>query len=309
MGDPVSLFSSHIVHPIHTISQGRRATTEDVRLWVNTTTLSLSAEANIINANVLYDAMKEVTLETLHLDMPALPRAKRARGCVSTAAITEDEIKAFYVDLYISVMETGSRVLTQRYSNQDLEIVDLVRCTLEEENMAHEDLARLVRFYDGDVHLDNLRFKRNMWFEMCRQENASPTVDILRKKLVDEDALKWMIPNMQSLCVTYVCPPMSTCEAERSFSMLREIHTYLRSSQTQQRLNNCAILSAHRDIVSTMEFGALIEEFVDKTIQRKDIFGLPSLVWVYNFFTIFVLPNYCDMLITKLSTQYCLIKN
>ena len=146
--------------------------------------------------------------------MPALPRAKRARGCVSTAAITEEQIKAFYVDLYISVMETGSKVLTQRYSKQDLEIVDLVHCTLEEENMAHEDLTRLVRFYDGDVHLDNLRFERNMWFERCRQENASPTVDILRKKLVDEDALKWMIPNMHSLCVTYVCLPVSTCEAK-----------------------------------------------------------------------------------------------
>ena len=87
-----------------------------------------------------------------------------------------------------------------------------------------------------------------------------------------------MIPNMHSLCVTYVCLPVSTCEAERSFSMLRRIHTYLRSSQTQQRLNHCAILSAHRDIVRTMELGDLIEEFVDKTIQRKNIFGPPSLV-------------------------------
>ena len=158
-----------IVHPIHTMCQGWRVTTGDVRQWVNTTTLSLSADANMINANLLYDAMKKVTLETLHLDMPALPRAKRARACVSTAAITDKHIKAFYVDLYISVMETGSRVLTQRYSKQDLEVVDMVRCTLEEEHMAHEDSTRLVGFYDGDVHHDNLRFERNVWFERCRQ--------------------------------------------------------------------------------------------------------------------------------------------
>ena len=104
-----------IVHPIYTMCQGRRVTTVDVRRWVNTTTLSLSAEANMINANLLYDAMRKVTLETLHLEIPALPRAKRARACVSTAAITEEHIKAIYVELYISVMETGSRVLTQRY--------------------------------------------------------------------------------------------------------------------------------------------------------------------------------------------------
>ena len=32
-------------------------------------------------------------------------------------------------------METGSRTLTERYSKQDLDIVELIRCTLEEENM------------------------------------------------------------------------------------------------------------------------------------------------------------------------------
>ena len=127
-------------------------------------------------------------------------------------------------------METSSRALTERYSKQNLDIVKLIRCTLEEKKMTDVDLTRLVLFYD--VHLDNLCFERNMWFERCRQENASMTVDILRRKLVDEDASKWMISNMHSLCVIYLCLPVSTCEAERSFSMLRRIHTYLQSSQT-----------------------------------------------------------------------------
>ena len=115
-----------------------------------------------------------------------------------------------------------------------------------------------------------------MWFERCRQENASTTVEILRRKLVDENALKWMIPNMHSLCVIYLCLPVSTCEAEQSFIMLSRIHTYLRSNQTQQRLNDCAILSAHRDIVRTMELDSLTDEFVDRTVQIKNIFG-PAL--------------------------------
>ena len=65
--------------------------------------------------------------------MPALPRAKRARGCIPAGSITEEKIKAFYVGLYISVMKTASKALNERYSRQDLDIVDLVRCALEEE--------------------------------------------------------------------------------------------------------------------------------------------------------------------------------
>ena len=37
-----------VVHPIHTMCQGQRVTTGDVRRWVNTTTLSPSANANMI---------------------------------------------------------------------------------------------------------------------------------------------------------------------------------------------------------------------------------------------------------------------
>ena len=75
-------------------------------------------------------------------------------------------------------METGSRALTERYSKQNLDIVELIRCILEEEKITVVDLTRLIFFYDGDVHLDNLRFERNMCFKRCRLENASTTVDI-----------------------------------------------------------------------------------------------------------------------------------
>ena len=53
-----------------------------------------------------------------------------------------------------------------------------------------------------------------------------------------------------------------------------------------------------------MEFGALIEEFVVKTVQRKNIFGLPSLVRVYEFFTIFGLLNHCVYQIALSMTCY-----
>ena len=112
-----------------------------------------------------------------------------------------------------------------------------------------------------------------MWFEWCRQEDTQATISTLRKNLVDEDVLKLMIPNMHILCVTYVCLPVTTCEAERSFSMLRRINTYLRNSQTQQRKNHCAVLSAHKDIVRTLEVDTIMDEFVDKTVKRKNILG------------------------------------
>ena len=99
------------------------------------------------------------------------------------------------------------------------------------------------------------------------------TIATLREKLVEENALKIMIPNMHMLCVIYVCLPVTTCEAERSFSMLRRIHTFMRNSQSQERLNHCSILAIHRELTHSMEIDPLIEEFIDSTAQRRNKFG------------------------------------
>ena len=59
--------------------QSRKATTGDVKDWVNSIALSLSAEeGNLANAESLYDFVKLSALDTLQLDLPALPRANRA---------------------------------------------------------------------------------------------------------------------------------------------------------------------------------------------------------------------------------------
>ena len=39
--------------------------------------------------------------------------------------------------------------------------------------------------------------------------------------------------------------PVLTCTAERSFSSLRRLKSYLRSTMTQQRLNHIAVISCH----------------------------------------------------------------
>ena len=41
--------------------------------------------------------------------------------------------------------------------------------------------------------------------------------------------------------------PVTSCECERTISVLRRLKTYLRSSMTQERLNGLAMMSIHRN--------------------------------------------------------------
>ena len=65
--------------------------------------------------------------------------------------------------------------------------------------------------------------------------------DILNKVPIAKD----MFSEVDTLLRLYFTVPITTCTAERSFSCLRRIKTYLRSTMTEQRLNNVIILHAY----------------------------------------------------------------
>ena len=67
------------------------------------------------------------------------------------------------------------------------------------------------------------------------------------KQLRENREILDMAPNFISALKTYLVLPSSTCEAERSFSTLRRLKTYLPSTITQQRLNHLTVLTTHRD--------------------------------------------------------------
>ena len=67
--------------------------------------------------------------------------------------------------------------------------------------------------------------------------------------------------------------PCSSAEAERSFSGLRRLKTYLRSSMAQARLNHLAVLHVHQDMTDGIDVDAIAKDFVAKCDSRKVTFG------------------------------------
>ena len=54
---------------------------------------------------------------------------------------------------------------------------------------------------------------------------------------------------------------MNVAASERSFSKLKLIETYLRSSKSQERLNNLAILSIEKELLEKIDADTLINDF------------------------------------------------
>ncbi|KAL6541603.1 hypothetical protein OROGR_011089 [Orobanche gracilis] len=66
--------------------------------------------------------------------------------------------------------------------------------------------------------------------------------------------------------------PVTVASAERSFSKLKLIKSYLRSTMSQDRLSGLAILSIERDLVKKVDYKSLIGDFASK----KDTPSVPT---------------------------------
>ena len=65
-----------------------------------------------------------------------------------------------------------------------------------------------------------------------------------------------LFPNIRKMLIHMMVLPVTSCEAERSFSTLRRLKTYLRTTMSQERLNGLALLNVYNSttyIPSTMK--------------------------------------------------------
>ncbi|XP_042400828.1 zinc finger MYM-type protein 1-like [Zingiber officinale] len=62
--------------------------------------------------------------------------------------------------------------------------------------------------------------------------------------------------------------PVTVASAERSFSKLKLIKTYLRSTMSQERLNGLAMLSIEKKVVEKVDYANLINTFASRTARR-----------------------------------------
>lgn len=80
--------------------------------------------------------------------------------------------------------------------------------------------------------------------------------------------LQELYPNVWIAFRILLTIPVTVASGERSFSKLKLIKTYLRSTISQSRLTNLATLSIENEIAENMDFERLIKEFADVKARK-----------------------------------------
>ena len=136
-------------------------------------------------------------------------------------------------------------------------------------------LEMKIKHYREDINAPRLKLHRDMFLDKAAADNEvledfQSIVAFLSKNATFRN----IITEVSSLVRIILTLPVSSCSAERSFSGLRRLKTYLRSRMTQERLNAIALMNTHKDILSCLDIDNLVDNFISKSSVRKNTFML-----------------------------------
>ena len=190
--------------------------------------------------------------------MSDLAQSKEERPRVCSRQLNRDNTPAESVSEYwkrtvaIPFLDTVCSELKSRFS---------------QETVAHYELCALIpsvittKSSDEIADLDDvLRRKWNhllplpssfeselfRWKNYCKERDVKETS---ATSLLAKYADSIFFPNTRELLKILAVLPIGSTEAERSFSCVRRIHTWLRSTMTTQRLSDLACIAMHNNFI------------------------------------------------------------
>ncbi|XP_015376819.1 PREDICTED: 52 kDa repressor of the inhibitor of the protein kinase-like [Diuraphis noxia] len=132
---------------------------------------------------------------------------------------------------------------------------------------SHDKILNAAKTYEADLphSIEALRGELNLWkqFWKNKPEKADSSMEAFKYAS--------MFPNIKCLLTILSVISITTASAERSFSSLKRIKTYLRSTMSQERLNGLAMLHINKDI--QVKPGEVLDVFAKKH-KRKLQFDL-----------------------------------
>lgn len=154
-----------------------------------------------------------------------------------------------------------------------LNTIDMLTGEIDKETL----LAKCEQFatqYEGDIEngmalMQDIQDCR-MLFGNRKNDNNDLTVPETPQRLLRE-IIKYgrdMFPNLRTAIHILLTIPVSVAGCERSFSKLKLIKNYLRSTMNQDRLSNLALLSIERHKFNLVQFDDVIRDFANSKARK-----------------------------------------
>lgn len=246
-------------------------------------TTHLKSLRNESSFNRFYDAVYQ---ESKNLtEEPCLPRQRKTPKRYDQGGQSHQYEcpKAKYRHAYFETIELAAGEIEKRFAHKDMSTIKEIEEILVKagNGEAIDTLSPVIQSYFGnDIDLDRFKVQLTLVKDMIKTANAEtvPVTKVTNVRTIASamnasDIYKTMLSEVDKVLKIYFTFPVTTATAERSFSSLRRIKTFLRSTMTECRLNNLFLLYVHKSLTDALDLSKIAKGFVSVNSRRIKYFG------------------------------------
>jgi hypothetical protein len=143
--------------------------------------------------------------------------------------------KDHYRALFFEVIDTALSALYTRFQNNVIEhLANVEKCIVNSKKI---NTSIITDYYGSDFDETKLELHRNIMLDIAKSKgfnisSVSNVIDFSKEEFYLQD----LVPELIKLIKIILTVPVSSCTAERSFSALRRLKTFLQSTMAQHDL-------------------------------------------------------------------------
>ena len=239
-----------------------------------------SLTCNTLSRMKTDDAFKEfweivqIKAAEMGTNEPAIPRKRKApkmievgQGDTQFAATPEEHYRAVYLETFDLIIAC----IRDHFDQPGYRIYHNIEKLLLRENFDQE-FDIVMHFYGDDFNYSLLKSQFQLLHGQV-QQSSHQTVSLATELLLKLGRSSSLLSEVVKLVSLILVMPATNATSERSFSALRRVKTYLRSSMNQSGLNHLMIFHVHKEFTDNLDLIACANDFVAGNEHRLRLFG------------------------------------
>ncbi len=188
-------------------------------------------------------------------------------------------VEGLYRQSYFEVIDFAVSSITDRFDQDGFRVYSNVEQLLFKASSGQNyenEFSVVCDFYE-DLDREELESQLKVFQTLCKEKMETgerPSVKLLKKILLSLSPAQRSLLNVVILAFhILLVMPATNATSERSFSALRRIKSYLRSTMTQRRLNHLMLLHYHQDLTDLLNMQEVANDFISAKEQRSTVFA------------------------------------
>lgn len=182
--------------------------------------------------------------------------------------------QTYYEKLLNNINDTFIDCIKKRFDDKNLTEIILLHDLIasNELNLDKINLEQDLKKYEKIFNFETLSSELRLWqsYKLNKQKadlNLNNFSSICLHFNINN--LKEIFPQIFEAIRLYLSIPISSAEAERSFSCLKRLKNWLRNRASQELISSSALISLELENINDLDYDAIIDEFASNKVDRK----------------------------------------